>query len=128
MTTLPLIRDTTPGLYAAIPSSNTDVVLPIPDTALGCILWFETSASNATMVRGRIGIDQSNTAVTGLTGTDTNLGYHPPMPVEYTFLGYSSGDETYTNRDLYLHLASSTAGAVVRGQWLYATDRVPAAE
>lgn len=122
MTNLPLIRDTVPGIYQVCTSANTDYVITVPDTALGCILWFETSASDATMLRGRIGIDQSNTAVTGITGTDTVLAYHPPQAVEYSFLGYSQGGETYTNRDSYLHVASSTAGAVVRGAWLYRLD------
>lgn len=122
MTTLPLIRDTVPGIYQVCASANTDYVITVPDTALGCILWFETSAADSTTVRGRIGIDQASTAVTGITGTDTVLAYHPPMPVEYTFRGYSQGDATYTNRDNYLHVASSTAGAVVRGMWLYALD------
>jgi hypothetical protein len=124
MTTLPLIRDTTPGIYQVCTTANTDYAIAIPDTALGCVLWFETSATDSTMISGRIGIDQDSTLVTGLTGADTVLGYFPPMPVEYQFLGYSDGTETHTYRDYYLHVASGTAGAVVRGMWLYRTDTV----
>jgi hypothetical protein len=124
MTTLPLIRDTTPGIYQVCTTANTDYAIAIPDTALGCILWFETSATDSTMIRGRVGVDQANTAVTGITDTDTVLGYQPPQAVEYEFLGYSTGAETHTNRDHFLHVASGTAGAVVRGMFLYRTDVV----
>lgn len=123
MPTLPLIRDTTPGIYQVCTTANTDYAIAVPTGAIGCVLWFETSASDSTIIGGRIGVDQANTAVTGITGTDTALGYHPPMPVEYDFEpnAYIEG-RSRSGRDSYLHVASSTAGAVVRGSWLFATD------
>ena len=125
MTTLPLIRDTVPGIYQVCTTANTDYAITVPDGAVGCILWFETSASDATIIRGRIGLDQADTAVTGITSTSTNLGYHPPMPVEYE-LGtrrFNRDSRTVTRDHAYIHVASATAGSVVRGMWLYATDR-----
>jgi hypothetical protein len=120
MNLLPLIRDTVPGIYQVCTNANTDYTITVPDTALGCILWFEDGAG--TLIGGRIGVDQATTAVTGITGTDTVLGYHPAMPVKYELLGYGQGGETYTSRDNYLHVACATAGAVVRGMWLYRYD------
>ena len=93
-----------------------------PTGAIGCVLWFETSASDSTIIGGRIGVDQANTAVTGITGTDTALGYHPPMPVEYTFASYADSGRAVRYRDDYLHVASKTAGAVVKGSFLFAYD------
>lgn len=123
MGSLPLIRDTTPGIYQVCTSADTDYVITIPATATGCVFWFETSTSVATMIRGRVGFDQANTAVTSISATSTNLGFHPPMPVEYTLKDEAGSMGPHTNvRDLYLHVASSTAGAVVRGLWLYASD------
>jgi len=120
MATLPLIRDTSPGLYQALVNANTDYVVAVPAGATGVILWFEDV--NAVMVRGRIGIDQANTAVSGLTGTDGVLGYHPPVPVEYTLRTRQDQGRTVNAGDRYLHLASGTAGTIVRGSWLFADD------
>lgn len=120
MTTLPLIRDTTAGIYQAITDTTSSDAIAVPDTALGCVLWFEDGTG--TVIGGRVGVDQAATEVTGLTGTDTNLGYQPAQAVEYTFLGYAQGGETYTTRDNYLHVGSETAGAIVRGMWLYRLD------
>ena len=125
MTTLPLIRDTTPGIYQVCTTANTDYTIAIPATARGCIIWFEGSTSDETVIKGRVGFDESNTLVTGITGTDTALGYHPPMPVEYRIEARRANSTTMEwERDAYLHVASGTAGAVVRGMWLYEFDTV----
>jgi hypothetical protein len=62
-----------------------------------------------TMVRGRIGFNNSATAVASLTATDTKLAYTPPMPVQYAVPSAAT----------HVHLASSTASCVVRGAWLF---------
>lgn len=125
MPSLPLIRDTTPGLYAVCTAANTGYTIAIPATATGCVLWFESGGS---LTGGRVGVDQASTAVTGITGTDTTLGYHPPMPVEYTFRPTTGSfvDKTWTEtpRDAFIHVASATAGTLVKGMWLYSRDNV----
>lgn len=127
MATLPLIiTGRALGIYQVCTTANTDYRITVPTGATGCVLWFETSASSATMLGGRIGIDQTDTEVTGLTNTGTALGYHPAMPVEYDFetRGTQTVGDTTTNvgRDAYLHVACATALAVVRGMWLFDAD------
>lgn len=122
MTTLPLIRTTNPGIYQVCASANTDYVITVPEGALGCVLWFETSASDGTIIGGRIGVDQANTAVTGVTGTDNLLGYHPPMPVEYSFRGTAGPYDTTNRFDRFVHVACKVAGSVVKGSWMFAID------
>lgn len=120
-TTVPLISGTRAlGLYQVCTDANTDYAIAIPSGATGVILWFSTSAADNTMIRGRVGVDDANTTVTGLTGTDDNLGYFPPIPVEIRFRTVDHPRSTTSNKDTYLHVASSTALAVVRGTWLFA--------
>jgi hypothetical protein len=125
MSMLPYIRETKPGLSVSIPSANTGVAIPIPPGAVACLLWFRASASDPTMIEGRVGFDQSATLVTGITGTDTELGYHPPMPVVHRIPSARfSFDARGVVRDVtHIHVASATAGAVVRGTWFFASDK-----
>ena len=120
MTTLPLIHDTTPGIYQVCTNANTDYAIAVPAGAVGCVLWFETSASDSTIIGGRIGIDQLATTVTGITGTDAVLGYHPAMPVEYDLS--QAARQGIRQEAAYLHVACKTAGAVAKGSWLFARD------
>lgn len=99
----------TPGLYQAVATANTDTAIPIPENAKSVLLWFETSVSDATVVRGRVAFATSNTAIATLTGTDALMGYHPVGAVEYQF------PKTIT----HLHVAVFTNNNVVRGAWLF---------
>lgn len=121
-TTLPLIRSTTPGLYQVLTNANTDYPVQVPGGAVGVILWFETSATDSTIIGGRIGIDQASDAVTGLTNTDANLGYQPAGVGQYAFHAWQAGAQTVNPADNWLHLACPTALAVVRGMWLFNRD------
>lgn len=121
MIVLPLIRETKPGLYQLIADANTDYAIAVPEGAQGCVIWFEASASDAAMVRGRVGIDQGSEPVTGLDDEDDLLGYHPPVPVQYNLRRWTAGRPGRGGND-YLHVASPSAGAVMRGMWLYWTD------
>jgi hypothetical protein len=113
--------DNSPGLYVALSATpNTDAPTAVPDGAKAVILWFETSSANSTVIRGRVAVDDDGDVVTGITGTDAKLGYHPPQAVEYDLNRRrvrSAG--VWGNAPVYLHLASSTASAVVRGMWLF---------
>lgn len=101
---------TASGLYQALANANTDPGgIAIPDGAVSVVIFFETSTSDPTLIRGRVGFNASATAVSSITGTDTILGYQPPVPVEYRI----PADATH------LHVACATAGAVCRGMWLY---------
>lgn len=98
------------GLYLALTTANTDPGgQAIPTGAKALVVWFETSASDATMIRGRVGFNASAIAVAALTGTDVKLAYSPPMPVQYAVPSTAT----------HVHLASSTLNAVVRGAWLF---------
>lgn len=117
MTTLPLIRDVNPGFSQAL-TTDTDTVLTVPAGALGLVLWFEDA--DGAIVGGRVGIDQANTLVDPID--DENMGWHPPVPVEYTLLGYEQSGQTYRYRDNYVHVATSGTGITVKGSWLFAVD------
>lgn len=118
MTTLPLIRDTNPGIAQTITDTTSSDAIAVPDTALGCVIWFEDGSG--TVISGRVGIDQADTSVDPIS--DTNMGWQPAQAVEYTFLSYRDSGRTVRYRDEYLHVGSATAGAVVRGMWLLRED------
>ncbi len=103
------------GIYQVCTTANTDYVITIPPGALGCVLWFETSAASNTLIGGRVAIGDTNTVVTGLTGTDDKLGYQPAISREYTLDGVRSIN---TIRG-HLHVANPVALSVVRGSWLF---------
>lgn len=125
---LPLIRPTNPGIYQVLSTANTDYILAIPNGAIGLVLWFETSATDPTQIIGRIGVDQNNTAVTGITATNNVLGYHPAVPIEYTFRSstgsMSATSWTLTARDSYVHIASAVPLSIAKGMWLFANDEI----
>ncbi len=116
-TTLPVAEQnryapnvTTSGLYVALGAANTDPGgVAIPSGAKSLIVWFETSTSDVTMIRGRVGFNASVTAVGSITGTDALLAYSPATPVEYPVPSTAT----------HVHVACSTASAVVRGGWLF---------
>jgi hypothetical protein len=113
--------DNSPGLYVALSATpNTDAPTAVPAGAKAVILWFETSAADATVIRGRVGIDDDGDVIASITSTDAKLGYHPPQAVEYN-LGRQQvkTGSTWGTAPMYLHLASATASAVVRGMWLF---------
>lgn len=116
MTTLPLIRDTNPGIYQAITDTTTTDHITVPAGAAGLVLWFETSASDATQIGGRVGFDQ---AATDVTVTNTNIGWHPAMPVEYDLADEVVAGVRTNVRDAYVHVACATAGAICKGMWLF---------
>lgn len=113
-----------PGIYQVLTTANTDYVLNAPNDATGLVIWFETSASNSTLVTGRIGLSEDNTAITGITGSGVKLGYHPAQPVEYNIeksKRAGAAVRTFTTPytvERYIHLACPTALAVARGYWL----------
>lgn len=108
-----------PGLYAVLTTANTDVVVTVPAGAEGVVLWFETSESNPSVIGGRVALSPSNTVITPIVNTDAELGYHPPMPVEYAF---PERRGLAGSTALYLHLANATELAVVRGYWLFGNN------
>lgn len=103
------------GVYVALGVANTDpggVAIPSAGTAAApesVSIWFETSAADATLTRGRVGFNASATAIAGLTGTDLSLGYQRAETVTYPIRA----------GDTHLHVASPVASAVVRGAWRY---------
>lgn len=107
----------TPGIYQVCTSANTDYRIAVPAMAVGCIIWFETSASVATKISGRVVFLKDDTEITSITNTGAKLGYHPDMAVEYGLVPSGGGRVSYPNRSL--HVANNTALAVVRGMWLY---------
>lgn len=115
----PLV-DREAGLYRVMTAANTDYPVLIPAKATSVVLWFEASATDPTMIRGRVGFDKDGTPIPNLTGTDTLLGYQPPVPVDYglgQYVAFGLNKHSVT----HLHLASNVAGAVVRGMWLYSS-------
>lgn len=105
------------GIYQVCTTANTDYRITVPTTAVGCIIWFETSASVATKITGRVVFLDDSTEITSIAHTDAKLGYHPDMAVEYALVPEGRKRPTYPNR--VLHVANNTALAVVRGMWLY---------
>lgn len=98
-----------PGLAVSLPSANTDPGgIAVPSGATSVVLWFATSSTDPTPTSGRVAFGASATALAGITGTDTVLGYQAPLAYEYAI----PSDVTY------LHVACALAGAVCRGQWL----------
>lgn len=111
------------GLAQVCTVANTDypVAIPVDDDgsrAKGLIVWFEKSASDATVIAGRVAFGENATALTGITGSDTAMGYHPPQAVEYdTAIVGDFGD--HNRLVTHVHLACATAGAVARGMWTW---------
>ena len=125
MAQLPLVgQAANPGIYQVCTTANTDYVITVPTGAVGVRLWFETSAANGTLIRGRVAISTSNSAIAGITDTDGLLGHHPPQMVHYDMkrsqAAYQSTPVYSSNYGTaYLHVANATALAVVRGHWLF---------
>ncbi len=116
MANAPVISSTRAvGIYQVCTVADTDYVITIPEGAFGFVLWFETSAASNTMIGGRVAIGDTNTVVTGVTGTDNKLGYQPAISREYTIDGIRA---TNTIRG-FLHVANPLALSVVRGSWLF---------
>jgi hypothetical protein len=66
------------------------------------------------------GVGMTRTVTATITEPTGELGYHPPQAVEYN-LGRQQvkTGSTWGTAPMYLHLASATASAVVRGMWLF---------
>lgn len=61
MIAAPLIRDTTPGIHQVCETANTDYAITIPDGAMGCVLWFETSIIDPTRIGGGLDLTRPST-------------------------------------------------------------------
>ena len=108
-----------PGLYQLVASANTDYVIPIPANAMG-VTWFrfEMSTTDTTKVPGRILFNDSVSAISPITNSDAVMGYVDAVPSDISF-GWSGYQGDVYSIVKYLHVASATAGAVVRGSWLF---------
>ena len=109
-----------PGIYQVCTTANEDYAIAVPDGATGCVLWFETSASNDTIIGGRVAVDDVSTKIASVTATDAKMGYAPAMPIEYAVAkraNVSTGTLAYD--PLYLHVANATALAVAKGFWTF---------
>lgn len=113
---LPLIQGTNAGLKQAMTAADTDTVVPVPEGAMGVLLWFATEADPGAYLPGRIGIDPSATPLGALA--DDALGY---LPAGVARLELRQQHAVWAARGgaLYLHLSSPVAGATVYGMWLY---------
>jgi hypothetical protein len=116
MAIAPLV-DNTPGLYQVITTANTDYPIAIPAGAKSVLIWFEQSATDSTMIGGRVGFDKDADPIPGITGTDTLLGYQPPLPVEYPLEVGSRVGGIFRQFVTHLHVTSRVAGSVVCGMW-----------
>lgn len=116
MTTLP--RGNTPGIYTVCTAANTKYAIPIPDSATACIIAFVRSASDDTLVWGRVRIAETDGA---LTPDNTNMGHHPPMPIEFDSDDGTGSTVnkvwTLTKKDKFIQIAAGTAGVVCKGMW-----------
>lgn len=80
----------------------------VPEGVVGVRLWFQNSGG--TVVRGRVGFaGEASTTLTSTTDGDGKLGHHATVIEDYDIPKWAN----------VLHVASSTANAVVLGSWLY---------
>ena len=102
------------GLYQELTSADTDYPIAIPTSAVSVMLWFEDDAG--AKVEGRIQITGSSSAI---TVTNTSMGVWPDSPGVFSVETQYDRTDGVTSRSVtHLHLASSTAGAIVKGTWL----------
>lgn len=108
----------TPGFSQAITDTTTSDAIAVPEGATEVVLYFEDGAGG--LIEGRVAF---STDGDGITVTDTNMMWHPPIPIQsgqqarYTVV---SGTKTHTQ--LYLHVACATAGAIAKGGWMFRTE------
>lgn len=121
MPSLPLTKNDQPGVYQVCTNANVDYPIVIPPRAVKLWLWFEASATDNTVVGGRVGFNQVGTPMAGLTGTDSILGYHPPLVVLYElpFERYDRETRMTVRSETHLHVACDKAGAILKGSWLF---------
>lgn len=117
MGTIPLLGEEAPGIYQVCTVANTDYRIEVPFRATGLVIWFETSAADDTMLGGRIAFGDTDDEVASIANTDTKLGYHPALPVEYELT--TRGSYASLRQDGFVHVACPTALAVARGYWLF---------
>ena len=121
---LPLMHEDDPetplGIEQVLASANTDYVLPVPAGATGVGIAFCASTADDMLVWGRVGINQSGTTRDSVTAT--NLGQMFPTFMEIPLRTRQDRGRTIRPEDNHIHLACATAGAVVRGYWLFADD------
>jgi hypothetical protein len=102
-----------PGFYNVCDSANTEEFVAIPTTPakpMSLMIWFETSTSDETLKSGRIGFANNSSDDPGtVNNTDTVLGYHPAIPMEYVIPSWAT----------HVWVAAPTAGRVARGLWTY---------
>ena len=99
------------GLYNEL-AANTEEAIVIPTTPAtpkSVLIFFEESTSSETLKAGRVAFADSATDPGVVDGTDTVLGYHPPIPLEYPIPSWAT----------HVFVASPVAGRVAKGQWIY---------
>ena len=96
------------GVYASLTTAHTDTAIAIPDGAVGVTLTFY---ADGVITEGRIAWRDAATAITGLTGTDTAMGYHVAGSA-YRGIPASA---------THLHVASLAADVIVKGEWDFAS-------
>ena len=117
MPTLPY-ANRTPGLHQAITTTTASDAIAVPERATGVVLYF-TDADGA-VIEGRVAFSTDDTPI---TVDDTNMGWHPAMPIQSDQKdSYTIVNKTAVRTALYLHVACATASAVAKGFWLFATD------
>jgi hypothetical protein len=109
-----------PGLYQVCTNANEDYVIAVPEDARKVLIWFETSASNATRVGGRATISGSGSKIASVANTDAKMGYYPDQPVMLDVPRSAEQDNSGVLTVItHLHVACPTALAVVRGTWFW---------
>lgn len=93
------------GFRQTLATANLDTVLPIPAGAVGVVVTFLASGAPT---EGRVAFAANATPIT-VTGTDTAMGYQPPVPASYQIPAGMT----------HLHVAGLAAGVVVTGSWLF---------
>lgn len=107
-----------PGIYQVITDTTSSDAIEVPDEAVGVWLWFVDG--DDTLVEGQFGTSDSSTSITGLDGTTDDLGFHPAMPTYHKLpkRAYRDGGGV-AHHPLYIHVASTASGAVVKGSFFF---------
>jgi len=107
-----------PGIYQTITDTNSSDAIEVPDGAVGVWLWFVDG--DGEYVEGQFGTSESDTSITGLDGTTDDLGLHPAMPTYHQLPNRAYRDGGGVSfHPLYIHVASTTSGAVVKGSFFF---------
>lgn len=101
MSVLPQVG-TTAGFYVSL-LDGVDHVIAIPDGATSLEVTFVGIQGASFPAVGRIAVGPSATPITGMTGTDSLMGYVGPTTATYSLESGRYGQPRITG---YLHLAS----------------------